>query len=145
MKSDSPPASTWILGFLAVTTLANAIWMLVAPLRWYHDLPAAVPDFSPFNPHFVRDVGCAFLTAGVALAWALRRIEWRVPLVGTAAVFFVAHAVLHVHDIVRGLVDAHHWYIDLPGVWLPAIVATALALHFHRNAPSLTPNEEKPA
>jgi hypothetical protein len=132
MKSQDHPVWTWILAVLAFGTLANAAWMLIDPLRWYHDLPAAVPDFGVFNPHFVRDIGCAYLTAGIALAWAARRIEWRVPLVGSAAIFFVAHAILHVHDILRGLVDSHHWWIDFPGVMLPAIVTSALAIHFKR-------------
>ena len=141
MRSQDHPVWTWILAALALGTLANAAWMLIDPLRWYHDLPAAVPDFGPFNPHFVRDIGCAFATAGVALAWAARKAEWRVPLVGTAAIFFVAHAILHMHDILRGLVDSHHWWIDFPGVMFPALATSALAIHFQRHASRISKSE----
>jgi len=118
---------------LGVGSLANAAWMLVDPLRWYHDLPAGVPDFGPFNPHFVRDIGCAFATVGAALVWAAFAPAFRLPLVGTAAIFYLAHAALHVYDTARGAVDAQHWLQDLPGVYLPAaILAVATYVHLAR-------------
>ena len=54
----------WLLLIFGAISLGNAVWMLADPLRWYHELPAEVPDFGPFNPHFVRDIGCAFATVG---------------------------------------------------------------------------------
>ena len=96
--------------------------MLADPLRWYHDLPAGVPDTGPFNQHFVRDIGCAFLAVGVAQVWAAFRPAWRAPLVAVAAIFFVGHALLHVFDTARGAVPSEHWWLDLPGVYLPALV-----------------------
>ena len=59
----------WALGALAAVTAGNALWMLVAPLHWYHELPANVPAAGPFNEHFVRDIGCAFAVMAVALGW----------------------------------------------------------------------------
>jgi hypothetical protein len=122
----------WLLGLLAVTTAANAAWMLADPLRWYHDLPAGVPDTGPYNEHFVRDIGCAFAVMAAALAWAALAPRWRPPLVGIAALFLVAHAALHVFDTARGFLDSHHWWLDLPGVYLPALVTAVLALHLLR-------------
>ena len=61
--------------------------MLAGPLHWYHELPAAVPDTGPFNPHFVRDIGCAFFAVGVALVWAAFAPRWRAPLLAIAALF----------------------------------------------------------
>jgi hypothetical protein len=109
---------------MGLGALANAIWMLVDPMRWYHDLPAGVPDFGAFNPHFVRDIGCAFATVGIALVWGARVPAWRPPLGATAAIFLFAHAVLHVYDTSRGAVDSHHWWLDAPGVYLPAVILT---------------------
>ncbi len=125
-----------LLGVLLVAIgagmLSNGVWMLVAPLRWYHDLPAGVPDFGEFNPHFVRDIGCAFVTVGLALFWAAWSRRFRLPLVAVSAVFLVAHAVLHVYDTARGAVDSHHWWLDLPGVYFPAIALAAVAVHLVR-------------
>jgi hypothetical protein len=47
--------------FFCVASVANGLWMLVAPYSWYMDLPASVPDTGPFNPHFVRDIGVTFV------------------------------------------------------------------------------------
>ncbi|MBC8187620.1 MAG: hypothetical protein H8E78_05350, partial [Proteobacteria bacterium] len=76
----------WIVVFLGVTTFANALWMLAGPMHWYTELPAAVPDTGPFNPHFVRDIGCTFLTTGVALVWAFFSPRFRLPLITISAV-----------------------------------------------------------
>jgi hypothetical protein len=118
----------WLLFVFGLGSLGNAVWMLVSPLGWYHDLPAAVPDFGPFNPHFVRDIGCAFATVGLALVWAALAPARRVALVGVACVFYAAHAALHVFDTLRGAVELDHVLLDFPGVYLPALVlAAALA------------------
>lgn len=121
----------WIakaLWVLAAATGANALWMLLKPSTWYSDLPAAVADFGPYNEHFVRDVGCAFATVALALGWAAWRPALRPALVGLSAFFLIAHALLHVFDTLRGAVDAGHWAIDFPGVYLPAAVTLWLAL-----------------
>jgi hypothetical protein len=123
---------TWLVAILGAGSLANGAWMLASPAGWYAGIPAAVPDFGPLNPHFVRDIGCAYLTVGVALIWAARRAELRAPLVLVAALFFAAHAILHVHDTLRGLVHAGHWGLDLPGVYLPALLLVLASVHFAR-------------
>jgi hypothetical protein len=90
-------------------------------MHWYHELPAAVPDTGPFNPHMVRDIGCAFLSVGAAQLWAAFRPAWRAPLVAVAALFLSAHALLHVYDTLAGNLPADHWWLDAPGVYLPAL------------------------
>jgi len=44
-----------------------------------------------------------------------------------SAVFYVAHAALHVFDTLRGAVELHHVLLDFPGVYLPAIVLPVAA------------------
>ena len=114
------------LWLLAAANLANGLWMLADPSLWYTDLPADVPDFGPYNEHFVRDVGAVFVTLGGGLAWAARRADVRLPVMALAAGFFVLHAAGHVYDTARGFVDAHHWWLDLPGVYAPAVLAVVL-------------------
>lgn len=125
--TNARDALFWLLFVSAAISAANAGWMLVDPQRWYHDLPAGVPDTGPFNEHFVRDIGAAFATTAVALFWAAFAPRWRPPLVAIAALFVVAHAVLHVFDTLRGFLDAHHWLLDLPGVYLPAAILAPVA------------------
>jgi hypothetical protein len=126
----------WLLLVSAAIGAANATWMLVDPRHWYHDLPAAVPDTGPFNEHFVRDIGAAFATVAVALVWAAFAPRWRPPLVAIATLFVTAHALLHVFDTLRGFLDAHHWLLDLPGVYLPAAILVPIAWRCLRAAPA---------
>jgi hypothetical protein len=110
-----------IVGLL---NLANGLWMLAAPARWYHDLPAGVPDTGPLNLHFVRDIGAAFTTIGVVLLVAAPS---RGVLLATT-LFYVLHALVHVADLASGRLEPAHWLIDLPGVFLPAVLLGVLCL-----------------
>ena len=126
----------WLLLVLGVGHLGNGVWMLLDPGHWYSDLPAGVPDYGPFNEHFVRDIGCAFVTAGIALVWAAWSVRHRFPLVVAAGLFVGTHAVLHVFDTGRGVVSSDHWWLDLPSVYLPAVVLLAVAVHLRRTESS---------
>jgi len=122
----------WLFVVLGAITLANSLWMLAGPMHWYTDLPAAVPDTGPFNAHFVRDIGCAFLAVGVALVWAAYSTRFRLPLACVAALFLVAHALLHIYDTVRGALGHDHWWLDLPGVYLPGVILGWAAVVLYR-------------
>ena len=56
-----------IAAVLAVLTVLNGAIMLLAAPTWYESVPG-VSETGPYNPHFVQDVGAAFLVAGLALA-----------------------------------------------------------------------------
>lgn len=115
----------WLLLAIGIGMAANALWMLAGPMHWYNELPAAVPDTGPFNPHFVRDIGCAFLTVGAALIWAAYSERYRIPLTAIATFFLTCHALLHIYDTVGGYLDHNHWWLDFPGVYFPALLLGA--------------------
>jgi uncharacterized protein YjeT (DUF2065 family) len=115
----------WIFGLVNV---ANGLWMLLAPEAWYHDLPAGVPDTGPLNLHFVRDIGAAFTTIGIAFLAAAPRPSQRRGVLLAATVFYVLHALVHVADLASGRLHAEHWLIDLPGVFLPALLLVVMSL-----------------
>ena len=119
---------------LGLVNLGNGLWMLAAPASWYHGLPAAVPDTGPLNPHFVRDVGAAFLTIGVAMLVAARRPAARRGVLLASTLFLGLHAAVHVADILTGRLGPSHWWIDLPGVFVPALLLAALSLPRFRRA-----------
>lgn len=129
---ESSTLSRWIILVVGLVSIANALWMLAGPMHWYTDLPAAVPDTGPFNPHFVRDIGCAFLATGVALVWAYFSPRFRLPLVTIGALFLFAHALLHAYDTLTGALGHNHWMLDLPGVYLPGILLPLIALRLAR-------------
>ena len=117
-----------VLWVLAAVTAANAFWMLAQPTTWFRELPAGVPDFGPYNEHFVRDIGIAFAAVALALGWAARRPPLRTPLIALAAFFLVGHGLLHVFDTLRGAVGSEHWWLDFPGVYVPAAATLWLFL-----------------
>ena len=132
-------AMFWLLVVIAATSAANAVWMLAGPAHWYSDLPAGVPDTGPYNEHFVRDIGVAFASTALALGWAAFVPRWRVPLVVVDTVFLAGHAVLHVFDTLRGFLDGDHWLLDLPGVYLPALLLAPIAVRLLRRSRSHAP------
>jgi hypothetical protein len=136
MSTNRLDAWGWVFLLIGAGSVANALWMLAGPMHWYTDLPAAVPDTGPFNAHFVRDIGCAFLSVGVALVWAAVRHAFRAPLVGIAALFLVSHALLHAYDTLRGALGHAHWWLDAPGVYLPAILVAIAAIQLLRTEPA---------
>ena len=109
----------WIALALAIPTILNGLAMLVAGPSWYDSVPG-VSGTGPFNPHFVQDIGAAFLVAGVALvtrAWRPR--YWPAAVVGAG--FLAAHALLHLAMIIGG--HDHHATFDLLAVVLPSAIA----------------------
>ena len=52
---------------LGLALAANGLLMLFDPAGWYAVAPG-VPETGPLNPHFVRDIGCACILTGFALA-----------------------------------------------------------------------------
>jgi hypothetical protein len=133
-QDDRTDPWRWALGIFAAANVVNAAWMLVDPADWYARLPAAVPDTGPLNVHFVRDLGGTFAVMGAGLAAAALRRPLRVPMLALVALFYVLHALVHVTDTVAGRLPPSHWTIDLPGVYVPAMVMVAITLAAYRAA-----------
>jgi hypothetical protein len=124
---------------LGLALAANELLMLLDPAGWYALAPG-VPETGPLNLHFVRDVGCAYILTGLALA-GLAFIEraWPAALIG--ALFLTLHALVHVADGFSGRVHANHVLTDLVSVYAPAGIALWLVLlstPISRRMPMLT-------
>jgi hypothetical protein len=119
---------TAILWLLGAGGIANGLFMLLASEGWFTRIASYT---GPFNVHFVRDVGAAYLTAGVAAVWAARAPAWRVPLAASASLFLGLHALIHVADVLLGLQPPSHLLEDFPGVYLPALLLAAIAWRAH--------------
>jgi hypothetical protein len=105
-----------ILGTLSVI---NGAMMLFAGPLWYASVPG-VPETGPYNPHFVQDIGAAFVVAGLALAArAWRPRYWPAAVAGAG--FMAAHALIHLVAIMAG--HDHHAGLDLMIIVLPSALA----------------------
>ncbi len=106
--------------------------MLSGARHWFETTPG-VADTGPFNPHFVADVGAAYLVAGLALiARAWRPQFW--PAAAAGAAFFCAHAAIHVITLLDG--HSHHAGFEWALVVLPAVLSlwSAIPAKGARNA-----------
>lgn len=124
----------WRIVFLlgGLGNVLNALWMLADPYGWYIGLPAAVPDFGPYNEHFVRDIGCTFMSLGVLLLSAVAAPAMGLPALVATTLFSGMHALVHVYDTARGFVAPAHWTIDFPGVYAPTLLLLGLTWAYAR-------------
>jgi hypothetical protein len=112
----------------SIASLVNGAWMLLFPLSWYTEFPAGVSHTGPFNPHFVRDLGVVYLVVALVFAWSARNVARSLPAHLALTVFFVGHAWIHLADILAGRLPHSHWLIDLPGVFVPALIMLITAM-----------------
>ena len=68
-----------LLAVFGLMSLGNGLYMLAAPDHWFREMPAAIPDTGPMNPHFVRDVGVVYALAGGGLLWGAANIARAYP------------------------------------------------------------------
>jgi AhpD family alkylhydroperoxidase len=112
-----------LAALLAAGLAVNGALMLAAPAGWYAGLPG-VSATGSFNPHFVRDIGAAYLAAALASGWA----GWRGGRAAMlpAAGFLGLHALIHLFE--AGHAGGTALAVELTGVYLPALLALGLAL-----------------
>lgn len=116
---------TTALAIWGLIWLINALWMLADPAGWYATIDG-VPNTGPYNHHFVRDIGVAYLMLALLVAAAIRWPGKAVPFLGAVTLYLGLHALLHVWDIAAARLPAEHVLVDLPGVFLPPFIAAAL-------------------
>src|SRR4051812_905166 len=111
---------------LALMLGGNGLAMLFAGLWWYGVVPG-VTATGPYNPHFVRDIGAAYLVVGVShAAFALwPRQAWSA--LAASAGFLTLHAAIHVFDAVCGTHPLQDVVRDAGGIYLPPLIALGLA------------------
>ncbi|MEM6556838.1 MAG: hypothetical protein AAF642_13240 [Pseudomonadota bacterium] len=115
--------------------LLTAIYMFVAPQAFYDQTPG-VAMMGPYNTHFIRDAGLAFLTSGGALLWGTLNQNRAMAVFG--AVWPCLHAVFHIWVwIARGIPVDQIALINLFGIQLPAWLALFAAMKLPPNLQGL--------
>jgi hypothetical protein len=111
---------------------ANGLVMLFAGLWWYGVVPG-VTATGPYNPHFVRDIGAAYLVTGAGLGWFAARPREAWPALVGAAAFLTLHAAIHVFDAACGTRPLADVTRDFAGVYLPALITLVIAFRRPRS------------
>jgi hypothetical protein len=110
---------------LGVLWSATGIVIFAAPEAFYRNTPG-LSSMGPFNVHFVRDVGLAFLASGASTVYgALRRVA---PIIFAGVAWPVLHALFHVQIWAhRGLPFDAIFAFDLLALIAPACLGLFLA------------------
>ena len=116
-----------VAAVLALMMGGNGLAMLFAG-RWWYGVVPGVTMTGPYNPHFVKDIGAAYLVVGAALVWrAVRPGPGAFGATAAAAAFLVLHALIHVSDAAMGGHALADLVRDLGGIFAPAALAVWLA------------------
>jgi len=115
-----------VAAILAIALGANGVAMLFAGPWWYAAVPG-VTQTGPYNPHFVMDIGAAYLVVAGALLWRAARPADGPGAAIAAAAFLVLHAIIHLVHAAMGGAFAAEFVRDFPGVYLPALAAAWVA------------------
>lgn len=115
------------LRLLALVSLGNGIWMVLHAWSWFEWIPG-VSDTGAANAHFIHDVGIAFVVCALGLFWCAKNLAQARPVYLGVTLFIAGHALGHVVEILAGLLPHSHWLIDIPLVFLPAILLVLAAL-----------------
>ena len=118
-----------VLGLAAAFLAGDAIFQLAEPMAWYWTIPG-VPLTGPYNPHFVRDIGAAYLAVVVGFAWFAWRPHQGWPALVAATTFLVGHAVIHIRDEACSADPLAAMGRDAFGIHLFALLALACAIIF---------------
>ena len=84
-----------LLLLLGILHIANGLFMLVAPADWYMSVPG-VTATGPFNPHFILDIGMAFVASGAGLMLGAQRNAAAAILPCAGAAWPALHALIHI-------------------------------------------------
>ncbi|MFN8160480.1 MAG: hypothetical protein U0R52_05480 [Solirubrobacterales bacterium] len=111
-----------VLAVVAAYHLLTGALALLAPHTFFEQ----IGRYGAENSHYVGDVGAFTFAFGVALAIAVVRPSWRVPVLGLAALWYGFHAINHAFDTGEARSGARGW-TDTALLALGALAAAWLA------------------
>lgn len=112
----------FLIALPALLSIVNGGFMVWDPHGWYQLLPT-VQATGAFNQHFIRDIGLAYLTCGILLAYAawFPSGRWLAALAGV--LWLTLHGGFHVWELLTGIGAQHVFWTDAPGVLGPPLMA----------------------
>lgn len=110
-----------VLALVALGALVFGAFMVWQPESWYQAIPT-VRFTGPSNPHFIRDIGLAYLLSAMMLGYAAAYPPGRW-LAGVAGnLWLSAHGVFHVWEVANGICSPGIFWQDAPGVLGPPLL-----------------------
>ncbi len=107
-----------LVALVAIFAIGFGVFMLAQPQLWYRSVPT-VPFTGPFNQHFVRDIGAAYLACGLLLGWAVMDLRARRFGALAGALWLGLHALVHLYEVLAGVCGVAIFWRDFAGVFGP--------------------------
>jgi hypothetical protein len=142
-KSDSlDRVAQALVALVALIAVANGLYMLWDPYAWYQMIPT-VRFTGPPNPHFIRDIGLAYLASAALMVFAVvnLRMRWLAALAGS--LFLAMHGGLHIFEVLSGICSPGIFWKDAPVVIGPPVlvwIALGILMVRQRIAPAGIPD-----
>lgn len=135
LPSANAPVLVWVVaGFHIVFLVTYGLFLLTIPELWRGSLPV-VAHTETFT-HLIRSIGIIQLLVGLAFGVGLRRPDYRTVLWTMASFWLGAHAGLHLWEGMIGIFAPGAIVLDIPTVYLPAIVSAILVTWAIKSASS---------
>ena len=116
-----------ILAFVAFYLLTG-LYLAVLPHDFYLNAPGA-QETGPYNMHFMRDVGFAFITSSVAIGYGI--YSGVKPVMVFGALWLLIHGIFHLTLwMVHGMQLDHAAMVDMVLVSIPAVATFALCARY---------------
>ncbi|HEX4848049.1 MAG TPA: hypothetical protein VFV30_07890 [Novosphingobium sp.] len=131
-----------LVGLAALFALGNGLFMLGDPAGWYGFVDT-VRATGPANPHFIRDIGLAYLTCAALLAYGAGNLAMRWGAALAGASWLALHGGLHIWEVMTGLCASGIFWREAPGTLGPPLIALAgigLQMGRQRIAPGPLPS-----
>jgi hypothetical protein len=122
---------TWTAVALGVMSFANGVFMTIAPEPWYWTIPG-VPDRGPYNQHFVRDIGIAYMFIGVGFVCGALYIKHQIALWSMPTAWLTGHALFHIWEVLVGICGPEALVVDFGGVTFPSLLGLGLIYTSYR-------------
>lgn len=108
--------------------LLTGLYVAVLPHDFYLNAPGA-QQTGPYNMHFIRDVGFAFITSSVAIGYGIFANQRPVMVIGS--LWLLMHGLFHLTLwAVHGMQFDSAAVIDAVSVSIPAIAVFVLCLRY---------------
>ncbi len=115
------------LSALALAWVLTGLFILLSPEAFYGLVPG-LSAMGPFNSHFIRDVGLAFLASGALLGWGTHKLAGSIALAGL--LWPMLHAAFHLQVWShRGFPFDFIFAFDLTAVIAPPALALVAILY----------------
>jgi len=117
-----------LIWVLVAFYLLTGLYIAVLPQDFYLNAPGAL-ETGPYNMHFIRDVGFAFITSAIAIGYGIYANAKPVMVFG--ALWLLLHGLFHLTLwVVHGMYLDGAALVDSLTVSLPAIAVFALCVRY---------------